>query len=548
MKDLEVKTLPVKDILDKANFLSIPFYQRPFSWDEEHFEDLIDDLTSADQNQDYFLGTAVLHKTAEPSDFDIVDGQQRFTSLMILLACLRDLISEKKFSKGLHEKIVQEENEVDSIPEKIRLTVKDHDIFQKLVVARGGTKDLSKVQGLSEPASRYVLAVKIFYDRLSELNQDELKVFAQFLSQRAILVTLSTTSFEEAFRLFTIVNDRGKQLRRIDVLKANNLSPTLIANKNLREKLATTWEMYENDIGEDRFESIINILRLVVLKDKPQFDILREYQERIFDKKLILPGQTFVNRLFDYIDLYESIFIDKDYCDEGGVENFSYRSLMHIMDTEFKASEWRAVLLLFASKFGSSKFFDFTQHIEKFHLERLLAGQRKDERLAEYAKLLAAIEGVKTPEAAINLVDYDEEQIKEVVTADIMYGRAYAKYVLLRLELATCELDREHCFSARSIEHVFPQNPKDDSDWIEDLAEDSLLVDFVHSVGNLVLLSKSKNSGAGNLEFEEKKNKYLKTRVSDYPRSIEVLGYDEWDEDVIEERTEEAGDLILKFL
>lgn len=546
MKDLEVKTLAVKDILHKANFLSVPFYQRPFSWDEEHFEDLMDDLLGADATQEYFLGTAVLQKTGDPSDFDIVDGQQRFTSLMILLACLRDLIEDEKFSKGLHEKIVQEENEVDSIPEKIRLTVKDHDIYHQIVVTEGGTLDLSKVQGLSEPESRYVLAVETFVDRLKDLSQDDLKSFAQFISQKCILVTLSTTSFEEAFRLFTIVNDRGKQLRRIDVLKAHNLSPTLIANKNLREKLANTWEGYENEIGEDRFESIINILRMVILKDKPQFDLLREYQERIFDKKLILPGQPFVTKLFEYIDLYEAIFIDMDYCDDEE-ENKPYRSLMFIMDAEFKASEWRGALLLFASKFGPDRFFDFVQVIEKYYLAHFLIGQRKDERYSEYAKLLALIEASKTAQAAIDLVDYDEDVIVEVVTAPIMYGKAYAKYVLLRLELVSSELDRVHQFSARSIEHVFPQNPADDSDWVDtDGADD--LISFVHSVGNLVLLSRGKNSSASNLEFDAKKEKYLKKRVSDYPRSIEVLGYDDWDKDIVDERTEEAGEKILEAI
>ncbi|MEA3035106.1 MAG: hypothetical protein QOH04_865 [Sphingomonadales bacterium] len=496
--------------------------------------------------QEYFLGTAVFQKTAEPSDYDIVDGQQRFTSLMILLACLRDLIEDERFSAGLHEKIVQEENEVDSIPEKIRLTVKDHDIYNQIVVTEGGTLDLSKVQGLSEPESRYVLAVETFSDRLEDLSQDDLKAFAQFLSQKCILVTLSTTSFEEAFRLFTIVNDRGKQLRRIDVLKAQNLSPEHIANKALREKLANTWETYENDIGEDRFESIINILRLVILKDKPQFDLLREYKERIFDKKLLLPGQPFIAKLFEYIDLYEAIFIDMDYCDTNE-ENRAYRSLMYIMDAEFKASEWRGALLLFASKFGPVRFFDFVQEIEKYYLSHFLGGMRKDERYAEYAKLLALVEAAKTPQAAIDLVEYDEDGIVEVVTAPIMYGRAYTKYVLLRLELATCELDRVHRFSARSIEHVFPQNPDDDSEWAEKEGADNP-IEFVHSVGNLVLLSKGKNSSAGNLDFDEKKEKYLKKRVSDYPRSIEVLGYEDWNTEVIEERTREAGEKILEFL
>ena len=117
-----------------------------------------------------------------------------------------------------------------------------------------------------------------------------------------------------------------------------------------------------------------------------------------------------------------------------------------------------------------------------------------------------------------------------------MYGRAYAKYVLLRLELGACELDRAHYFSARSIEHVFPQNPADDSDWVDSLDDEEILIDFVHSVGNLVLLSKSKNSSANNFEFTAKKDRYLKARVSDYPRSIEVLGHDKWDTKVMSQR------------
>lgn len=126
-----------------------------------------------------------------------------------------------------------------------------------------------------------------------------------------------------------------------------------------------------------------------------------------------------------------------------------------------------------------------------------------------------------------------------------MYGKAYAKYVLLRLELVSSEIDRVHQFSARSIEHVFPQNPADDSDWVDKEGADDL-ISFVHSVGNLVLLSRGKNSSASNLEFDAKKEKYLKKRVSDYPRSIEVLGYDDWDKDIVDERTDEAGKKILE--
>src|SRR6185369_12390387 len=121
------------------------------------------------------------------------------------------------------------------------------------------------------------------------------------------------------------------------------------------------------------------------------------------------------------------------------------------------------------------------------------------------------------------------------------------KYVLLRLELVSSELDRVHQFTGRSIEHVFPQNPSEGGEWVKQEGADDL-IGFVHSVGNLVLLSRGKNASASNLDFAAKKEKYLKKRVSDYPRSIEVLGYDNWDRKVIEKRTKEAGKKILEAI
>lgn len=545
MKDMEVNTRPLKEIFHQANFLSIPFYQRPFSWDKENFEDLIDDLLSADFAQDYFLGTGVFHKTSEPANYDIVDGQQRFTSLMILLACLRDRIEDQAFSKGIHEKIVQVENKVDSIPEKIRLTVKDHSIYHDLVVSEGGTLDLDKFQGLSEPESRYVLAVETYSQRLNLLSEDELQLFSQFLSQKCLIVVLSTTSFEEAFRLFTIVNDRGKQLRRIDVLKANNLSPTLIGNDGLREKLAATWENYENEIGEDRFESIINILRFMILKDKPQSDVLTEFEKRIFDKKLLIRGQPFLNRLFSLIDLYQSIFVDRDFCDDDEQENVKFRSLIHIMDSEFKASEWRALLLIYAEKFGKKKFYEFLNEVEQHYLWQYLTAVRKDERYSDYAKLLAAVGKAKNPDAAIGEIDYDSDEIVEIASAPIVYGKVYAKYLLLRLELSACEFERVHQFNARTIEHVFPQDPAEGSLWMNEPDIDDLGL-FVHKLGNLVLLSKGKNSSASNLDFDDKKSKYLKPRVSDFPRSVQVLADKTWTRKLIEKRTAESAAALIE--
>ena len=116
--------------------------------------------------------------------------------------------------------------------------------------------------------------------------------------------------------------------------------------------------------------------------------------------------------------------------------------------------------------------------------------------------------------------------------------------MLLRLELLTTEHDVDKKFSAKSVEHVFPQNPKDESEWLKSIGEVEV-ESFVHKLGNLVLISKSKNSAASNKEFQDKKETYLANRVTDYPRSVEVLSYDKWSIEVIEKRTEKAAKKIM---
>lgn len=107
------------------------------------------------------------------------------------------------------------------------------------------------------------------------------------------------------------------------------------------------------------------------------------------------------------------------------------------------------------------------------------------------------------------------------------------------------EFQKPCLLSARSIEHVFPQDPEEGGEWHK-MASAAERQGFVHKIGNLVLLSKSKNSSASNREFPEKKSTYLANRISDYPRSVQVLQYDNWTPQVIEERSAEAVALILK--
>jgi hypothetical protein len=299
MEKLDAKTRPIGTLLTQEFFFRIPEYQRPFSWDSDNFEDLVDDIVNAKRDQEYFLGTIVLHHRAKEGHYDVVDGQQRLTSVMILLACLRDLVEDDEFKAGVQAKIVQKKNVVDGIPERVRLEVKDRKLFGEIVVTTGGTETQPNKSSLPEPEWRYVNAVNIFRAKLLPLQQAEIQQIITFLSQKCVVILLATATFDDAFRLFTIVNDRGKQLRRIDVLKALNIAPDVITKATVRNRVAQQWEEHEKELGEATFESVFHLVRLVLLKEKPQADLLTDFENRVFAKKMVVKGEPFFDLMFD---------------------------------------------------------------------------------------------------------------------------------------------------------------------------------------------------------------------------------------------------------
>lgn len=535
-------TTSIADLFQKEFFYEIPEFQRPFSWDKEHFEELVDDLIEAEQGTYYFLGTIVYYP--ESGVRMVVDGQQRLTSLMILLACLRDLISVAKTKGDLQNLIIQPEDTVRDIAEKDRLTVRDHDMFHKMVGEEGGTNQHYDPRDFDEPSNRYIIAKTVFRQKLSAQTQDGLIKFMKFVSNKCVIIYLEADSFEEAFKLFEVVNDRGKQLRRIDLLKSYNLSPDFVPQKSKRIQLANQWDQDESSIGEKEFESLFNMLRLVFTKAKPTEDLYSEFRKKILDQGKLSKGADFFSEITDYVDLYKQIFQDKDYMAGEEVEH-QFRALISIMDSELRTFEWRACVLAFSKKFDRNGIYEFCLAIEKLALSHMIGAVRKDERYADFVAILASIEKAKNPNDAIDLVAIDINAIKNKLVNEDVYGKQYEKYVLLRLELAAAELDQITTFAARTTEHVFPQNPTAGGAW-DTQATPEERRKFVNKLGNLVLLSKGKNSSAGNKEFDAKKASYLAPRVTGFPRSSQVLGYGEWNQVIIEQRTVEAAELVLR--
>ena len=112
---------------------------------------------------------------------------------------------------------------------------------------------------------------------------------------------LSASTLEDAFRLFSIMNDRGLKLTNADILKASNLEK--VTDKEEKARFARRWEEIQDDLGDD-FDRFLSYVRTMILKTRPKMNLLDEYEKEIFQKEVISRGKSFFNVIFKAYNYY----------------------------------------------------------------------------------------------------------------------------------------------------------------------------------------------------------------------------------------------------
>lgn len=235
---ISAEKLVVKDIFCDDYLFTIPNYQRPYSWEEEHCTQLLDDLHSfafkGDDFNDlppYFLGSAVIIKRPNVRNAQIVDGQQRLTTLTILLSCLRYAIDEKENKDTISDFIYQKGNKLKgtSATYRLKTRVRDQDFFNRVIQEEKGlTSYFEKPEELSYDNDAQAQMLSNAKALLEEFNkkkysQEDLELLATYIIQKCVIVIVASTDEEMAFRIFNVLNDRGKDLTISDILKSEIL-------------------------------------------------------------------------------------------------------------------------------------------------------------------------------------------------------------------------------------------------------------------------------------------------------------------------------------
>jgi len=519
----------------------IPDYQRSYVWGKDEISELIDDVNYASKHNpegQYFLGSMVLRKATCTIDdvsfeeYELLDGQQRLTTLMLMLACIRDRVSDDQLKGACREMVFQEENKWKKIPGRDRVVydIRDNvsDFIKHYIKVDGGTRsaELSEIAGkknlsLANMAAGMWTIHSCFDDTNRFSTAGDFDRFVNYLLNNALFIYVATEDLDDAFRLFTILNDRGIPLSNSDILKAKNLGA--VDGEKDRNKWAAYWEELEGEIGRDEFDRFLSLVRTIYVKDKAREGLLKEFDERIYGAKppLLALGTATFEAVKAYKDAFdEAIQFDGLPASLGN----AYRNRISAMRRGLPSTDWIPPVLAWYRKFKGQKLLDLVERIDNKFSADWIAQFTPTKRINNMNDVLKVIEAAKTPEEVLvsKVFDFDSKQLAALLDGEI-YGRRFAKYVLLRLEyLLASHAAPLNLPDEISVEHILPQNPSKTSQWVVDYSEDQREL-WLHRLGNLMLLSRRKNSSLGNLDFSEKRVRYFEDRVESLPNSQRLL-------------------------
>ncbi|WQY61672.1 DUF262 domain-containing protein [Helicobacter pylori] len=506
----------------------IPVYQRNYAWAEENCKKLLQDIVSISQNKKtHFIGsiTYILQwnegkeSFRQLQEYVIIDGQQRITTLMLLLKAIETKIPNEGIKK-----------EIDILlnltGQRLRLKpIKgDKEAFELVMQNR-----LDKIQGESHIGKNYKFFIKEL-DKYLEKGYRIEEIYGAFLRLKIITIELDPCE-DDPQVVFESINATGVQLKGLDLIR-NYLM--MGENSDRQDYLYDTyWIPLENWIGEKDLDDFIKTyLRIYFedkFKEKEVYDTLKIHHE-----KNISDIEALMSDMREYGRIYQ-IFLDRDHYFLGRGDPQQLANLrLRIKDlVKIKFGVAKPFVLRCARDFEEGKldyenFCEILQILTSYYVRRSVCGNSNSALNTVLYPLYKQLELYRKPEnvSADTLKRYlgksvgqmvfpNDDQIKAAFLVRNDYSTNYVyKFILLEIEkLSNAEPPKEENLE---VEHFYPQTPT--QEWRDRVGDYfTFEQDYLNNFGNLTL--KEKNQRLGNKSYEEKialMEEYSSLHLNDY--------------------------------
>ncbi|AHN36896.1 hypothetical protein HPOKI112_07835 [Helicobacter pylori oki112] len=568
MAKIESKDSHLRDILKDELYYQIPIYQRPYQWTEENCEKLLDDLFfnyEDDRESDYFCGSLVLIAISEDSKaktYDVVDGQQRLSTFILLAKVLATLYSE-------------------------RLTEESKDYLQESLNGRYGKKDRLNFNAIgfnskkdfqyaltsfndapvSNNKNNYLKNAICLKNYLKKKEIEDINDFIEWLYFKVVFITITCPDADKALRIFNVLNARGLALNATDIFKGELLKH---AKEHEQEEFVSRWnDLYQkcsdNDLKiETLFSWYLTYLNPVTSKEK-------------MEKRLVTWFKNLNKTPLEYLKGVEDFY--NAYCEALEMQD------RHAYLLSYKDDDYLCVILCTSllHRYSDQDIEALKELLVKFYYQDWVAGKTSYTRNQTCCNIINTLKEKKSVESIASIVKkyFKDKNITQRFKENLQDSNLYTKFyftgksgkknswlkpILILVEYfmsdnanpAYIKMDDDF-----HVERILPQNTDPSSQWVKDFSEEEREL-YTHSLANLTLLGGKKNtkalSQALNQDFKEKKEIYMGKPIAlDNKKTFKVMDcydmtkndvcrYTEWTPKSLEKRKEELIEIIEGIL
>ncbi|GHS10002.1 hypothetical protein VN1284_09030 [Helicobacter pylori] len=549
MAKVEVELKKLHQILvDSEYFYQIPDYQRPYVWDKDHLGALIDDLVGSYTNNkedQYFCGSIVIAENQKDNRWDVVDGQQRLTSLIILACTILKLYKNSlgQKSKAFIKESIYDRHDEEKERLKFLTAQNYNNIFENTVLNNLEFEDNIKKSELNKKfeENTYLRNAYYFKELLDESMENgsisDIDDFVEWFYEHIVLTRIICFEQDSAMQIFQVLNDRGQPLSPIDILKSN-LMQEIRQDSEKRKDFITTW---------DKLVEACKSIEGTDIDLEDFFNMYLEYADPSTSKKRADKG-------------LKKVFKDskKDACGFiYGVSEFmkSYTDLLKRQDRyiyllRYLPSRFWASILTTALYVKYPDFDALKKLLVSYYYQTWIAGgtiTRIKQTSINIIKNVKSNKGIETIKELIldNIESYNtfNQYHYNLWDSSSVYPSKWALPVLALANYFMTDEKKPNFIAMDAetqVEHILPQNPKRGSQWNADFNKEKR-EEWVNRIANLTLLKRKKNAKALNGDFDEKRKIYggkdTSKVISCYDITKELYSdYRKWNEKSLQER------------
>lgn len=562
---LQAGETTLNKLLNTSRQFIVPIFQRNYSWQKSQYEQLWFDILRASkfkEKQNHFIGSIVYidmgTPAGRPQQLLLIDGQQRLTTISILLCAIKDYVQKFNLETKLinlakiKNQFLYNSDEIDEDRYKLLLNVQDKETYIKLID--------NTIFTVNKPATNIIKCYEFFYEHIEDfIKQDGQidEIYAGIFKLSLVSISLDKDS-DNPQMIFESMNSTGKDLSQTDLLR-NYLLMDLTPEKQTR-LYKTYWKPMEELFGEDIYKNDVN-----------KFDyFIRDF--------LILKSDTgYICKINNVYENFKRYYLDNN-CEKFAVlkDLFTYAKYYACIDLlqendnelklywqEFKKLDSHVVYPFLLKLYDDysrqilikEDFKKILQVVISYLWRRAICEIPTNSLSKTFATLYQAVDKDDYVNSVIKAFVFkssykrfpsDYEVREKLQTKDIYHFRL-RKYLLEALENYYHKEPIDLNTANYTIEHIMPQNIEHNLLWQQMLGEDWQEVHslYLHTLGNLTITGY--NAEMSNKSFGEKVNGESGFKHSHLKLNESIAQCDVWNKKSIQRRTNILTDIILKI-